>query len=81
MDQIFHVGDYVIKNTGDYLFAGIVVAAFRKLPRGDELGPYRYAVENKDGILHIFGARQLQLRVNNIANQPNWEEILTIEGD
>jgi hypothetical protein len=48
------VGAHVIKTGGDYTFDGIVVARFAKLS-----GKIRYVVENKEGILHIFGATNL----------------------
>lgn len=51
----FTVGDVVIKDGGDYVFKGIVVAAFSKLS-----GSMRYVVENEAGILHIFSAKQLR---------------------
>lgn len=50
----FAVGDEVEKCGGDYRFAGVVVAAFRK--RG---GQIRYVVEDDRGLLFIFGAANL----------------------
>jgi hypothetical protein len=50
----FEVGDKVIKEGGDYTFNGVVVAAFHKLS-----GVERFAVENKEGLVHIFNGKQL----------------------
>lgn len=47
-------GDKVAKRDGDYTFCGVVVAEFLKLS-----GKQRYVVENSDGILHIFSAKDL----------------------
>ena len=55
-NQSFDEGDKVEKIVGDYIFRGEVVARFRKI-RSAEV---RYVVENQDGILHIFSARQLR---------------------
>jgi hypothetical protein len=54
---IFNVGEPVAKTSGDYRFEGVVVAAFTKLDGRTR----RYVVENGDGVLHIFSARQLAL--------------------
>jgi hypothetical protein len=51
----FAVGQQVEKVGGDYTFSGHVVAVFNKLS-GEQV---RYVVENGDGILHIFSARNL----------------------
>lgn len=51
----FHDGDLVIKRKGDYVFSGVVLAAFRK-----RSGSPRYAVENDDGLVHIFNHEQLE---------------------
>lgn len=51
---LFHEGDYVCKEAGDYIFYGIIVSVFRK-----RSGAPRYVVENEDGILHIFSSQQL----------------------
>ena len=52
----FHEGDHVKKRVGDYRFEGVVLAAFRK-----RSGSPRYAVENEDGLIHIFNHEQLQV--------------------
>lgn len=52
----FHDGDHVVKDNGDYVFRGVVLAAFRK-----RSGSPRYAVENEDGLIHIFNHSQLRL--------------------
>ena len=55
MDELhFKVGDRVCKISGDYRFAGVVVAAFHKIS-----GRARYVVENDDGLLHVFSAPNL----------------------
>jgi len=46
----------VRKRSGDYSFDGVVLAAFRK-----RSGSPRYAVENGDGLIHIFNHEQLQI--------------------
>lgn len=50
----FNEGDYVVKSSGDYTFRGIVLASFRK-----RSGAPRYAVENEQGLVHIFNEEQL----------------------
>jgi hypothetical protein len=57
MEIEFKVGDLVIKSGGDYTFTGVVVSVFSKLS-----GVTRVVVENPDGIVHIFNAKQLQLK-------------------
>jgi hypothetical protein len=52
----FNEGDFVIKDTGDYLFDGIVMCRFRK-----RSGTPRYVVENEAGIVHVFNHTQLKL--------------------
>jgi hypothetical protein len=52
----FHEGDRVAKRGGDYSFVGVVLAAFSK-----RSGSPRYAVENDDGLIHIFNGEQLVL--------------------
>lgn len=47
-------GDLVYKSSGDYTFLGIVIGKIHKLS-----GAERYAVENLEGILHIFSDKQL----------------------
>ena len=54
--QMFSATDKVRKGGGDYTFEGWVMAAFQK-----RSGAWRYAVENMDGVLHIFGGHQLAL--------------------
>lgn len=49
------VGDHVLKDGGDYRFDGHVVSVFTKLS-----GAVRVAVENGDGILHIFSGGSLK---------------------
>jgi len=51
----FKLGDYVIKDKGDYIFRGYVVAVFTK-----RCGAARLVVENGDGILHIFSEHNLR---------------------
>jgi hypothetical protein len=53
---VFQEGDMVVKRKGDYVFAGVVLAAFRK-----RSGAPRYVVENEDGICFIFNGDQLEL--------------------
>lgn len=53
------IGDVVIKSGGDYTFNGQVMAIFKK-----RSGKLRCAVENIDGILHIFNPEQLH-RIND----------------
>lgn len=53
---VLTVGDIVIKSGGDYTFIGEIVAIFKK-----KSGVVRVAVENLDGILHIFSEKQLSL--------------------
>jgi len=52
---MFFIGDHVRKIGGDYTFAGIIVASFRKLS-----GALRFVVEDDRGILHIFSAHNLE---------------------
>jgi hypothetical protein len=47
--------DAVSKVGGDYIFDGLVVAAFRKMN-----GVWRYVVQDDRGILHIFSAANLK---------------------
>jgi hypothetical protein len=59
----FKVHDAVEKTVGDYYFAGRVVVVFRKLGRDltpDPDGPWRYVVQNPDGVLMIYNADQLK---------------------
>ena len=50
----FEVGDYVVKNGGDYTYRGTIVAIFKK-----RSGVERLVVENEDGMLFIFNRDQL----------------------
>lgn len=52
----FDEGNWVKKTRGDYVFYGIVISVMRK-----RSGSPRYAVENEDGIVHIFSHGQLDL--------------------
>lgn len=56
----FRDGDPVIKRRGDYVFEGVVLAAFRK-----RSGSPRYVVENSDGIVHVFNHEQLELNADS----------------
>jgi hypothetical protein len=61
----FTRGDYVAKAGGDYEFAGRVVSAWRKFQRDDfdqpePTGPWRYNVQNREGLVHIFNGSQLR---------------------
>lgn len=67
--QEFSVKDKVEKHVGDYKFEGVVVSAFQKVS-----GKWRYVVENRDGILHIFSAKQLRLKGDEPSQQPGWEK-------
>lgn len=51
----FNEGDHAVKSDGDYVFAGIVVACFRK-----RSGSPRYVVENDDGVLMIMNGLQIK---------------------
>ncbi len=51
----FPVGSKVEKIGGDYTFTGVVVSRFSKLS-----GKIRYVVENQEGILHIYSAKNLK---------------------
>ena len=58
----FKTDDLVEKTVGDYYFLGRVVTVFRKLDgdlKPDPDGPWRYVVQNADGILMIYNAEQL----------------------
>jgi hypothetical protein len=55
--QAFFVDEKVQKVGGDYQFQGYIRAAFPK-----HSGAYRYVVEDDRGILHIFSAKQLEIR-------------------
>jgi hypothetical protein len=61
MPKTFFEGDEVVKDGGDYVFHGFVVAAFRKREKdGTHTGPYRYVVQNLDGVLMIMNAGQIR---------------------
>lgn len=53
--QTLFVNDVVEKVGGDYVFKGVVVAAFPKMS-----GKWRYVVENNEKLLHIFSGKQLK---------------------
>lgn len=50
----FMIGQQVVKWGGDYQFAGVILAVFAK-----RSGAIRVAVENNDGLIHIFNESQL----------------------
>lgn len=52
----FRVGDAVTKDGGDYVFHGWIMMRGHK-----RSGVARYAVENAEGLVHIFNKGQLQL--------------------
>ena len=54
------VGDMVAKVGGDYAFAGVIVAAFVKR----DGKTWRYVVENRDGLLHVFSPAQLSRKAS-----------------
>lgn len=61
MDELdFQVGQAVVKNSGDYIFEGIVVSRFIK-----KSGAIRYVVEDSRGLLLIMSAKQLKPRESN----------------
>ncbi len=53
----FNIGDLVSKVGGDYRFEGHVVSVFPKLS-----GAVRFVVEDDRGVLHIYSAKNLELR-------------------
>lgn len=53
--DMFSVGDYVLKHSGDYQLAGVVVSIFKKLD-----GKVRYVVEHSPGFLHIYGEKNIK---------------------
>lgn len=59
-DFEYGLGDKVEKIGGDYDFRGVIVAGFTKTT-----GAQRYVVENQDGILHIFSAKNLKYDTTN----------------
>lgn len=59
--QSFREGDPVSKVTGDYHFDGWVVGIITKRSK-----VLRYAVEDDRGVVHIFAARQLRIRVETM---------------
>ncbi len=68
----FQTLDLVEKSVGDYDFAGRVVTIFRKLGRDlqpDPNGPWRYVVQNKDGIVMILNDDQLTTRMTPTAEK------------
>lgn len=60
MTPLYSIRDSVIKDSGDYRFAGKVVAVFQKLS-----GAWRYVVENDAGILMILNETQIQRNIPN----------------
>ena len=50
------IGDTVIKDAGDYTFAGVILPSLKKLS-----GAERYVVENPDGIVHIFSEKNIRI--------------------
>lgn len=50
----FKLGERVIKTSTGYAFSGIVIGVFKKLN-----GKIRYAIENGEGIVHIFNENSL----------------------
>lgn len=62
----FELYDEVIKDTGDYIFRGVVIAVMEKVLFDNDgyflrqTGNYRYAVQNRDGLIHIFNGKQLR---------------------
>lgn len=59
----FNAGDLVIKDGGDYTFKGVVLVKFHKVTSTGFDGPLRYAVQNGEGLIHIFAGKQLKLLV------------------
>ena len=55
--MVFGVGAKVSKKGGDYRFNGTVIGTFKKLS-----GVWRYAVEDDRGVIHIYSARNLEIR-------------------
>lgn len=58
-ERIWSIGDYALKQGGDYTFEGYVVAVFSKRRDPTTL---RLVVENAEGILHIFSPGNLLQR-------------------
>lgn len=54
-EKVFDVGQRVAKVGGDYSFIGTVRTRFTK-----KSGEIRYAVENEDGVLHIYSGKNLE---------------------
>jgi hypothetical protein len=52
------VGDRVIKDSGDYVFEGVIVAVFTK-----RSGMTRYVVEDDRGVCMIMNEKQIKPRV------------------
>lgn len=53
----FAQGNHVRKVGGDYTFEGVVVSAFAKLAGG-----WRYVVEDDRGVLHVYSAKNLEMK-------------------
>jgi len=51
-----NIGDRVRKDSGDYIFEGIIVSRFAKLS-----GKVRIVVEDWRGLLFIFNEKQLKV--------------------
>jgi hypothetical protein len=54
-DQCVEVGDQVIKDGGDYVFEGVIIAVFKK-----RSGAIRFAVEDDRGLVMIMNSQQLK---------------------
>lgn len=52
--QVTDVGKFVVKDSGDYLFAGEIRSVFTK-----KSGAVRYVVEDVRGVCMIMNARQI----------------------
>ena len=50
-------GDHVIKDSGDYIFEGVIIAVFKK-----RSGAIRFAVEDDRGVVMIMNSQQLKKR-------------------
>ena len=72
---MFTPGDHVEKRGGDYSFAGVVVAAFKKLS-----GRVRLVVEDDRGVLFIFSEQDLQPRAGQERKSPTKNAVGELEG-
>lgn len=60
METKFKKGDHVSKESGDYVFYGVIIAVMEKVDtQGRPSGQIRYAAQNRDGLIHIFSEGQL----------------------